>query len=161
MAKTYVLGIGGTGSRILQSLMILLSAGVQCNDEIVPIIIDLDTENGDTDEAFKMVKAYTEIRKDLFNDDNKPSYGLKFFGTKVSPFSKRDGNPNYTISCLDYNTDTSIKFAEHIGYLDNDAKELLVNNLEIKLENSKYFIDSLFDNFDNGNENESTELFLN
>ena len=39
MSKLYVFGIGGTGSRVIRSLTMLLAAGVECNDTIVPIII--------------------------------------------------------------------------------------------------------------------------
>ena len=43
MGKLYYFGIGGTGSRVLKSLLMLLSAGVKLNaTEVVPIIIDPD-----------------------------------------------------------------------------------------------------------------------
>jgi len=48
MAKLYVFGIGGTGSRVLKSLTMLLAAGVDCGvDTIVPIIVDRDLSNRD------------------------------------------------------------------------------------------------------------------
>ena len=43
MSKIYIFGIGGTGSRVIKSLTMLLASGVQMDsDAIVPIIIDLD-----------------------------------------------------------------------------------------------------------------------
>ncbi len=43
MAKLYVFGIGGTGSRTLRALTMLLASGVECKfDTIVPVIIDPD-----------------------------------------------------------------------------------------------------------------------
>ena len=37
MSKLYVFGIGGTGSRVLKSLTMLLASGVKCKaDTIVP-----------------------------------------------------------------------------------------------------------------------------
>jgi hypothetical protein len=37
MNKLYIFGIGGTGSRVLKSLTMLLAAGVKCDYDIVPI----------------------------------------------------------------------------------------------------------------------------
>ena len=48
MSKIYIFAIGGTGSRVLKSLTMLLAAGVKTNaSEIVPIIIDPDAACGD------------------------------------------------------------------------------------------------------------------
>ena len=50
MAKLYVFGIGGTGSRVIKALTMLLASGVKLNngfDTVIPIIIDPDTANGD------------------------------------------------------------------------------------------------------------------
>lgn len=47
MSKLYVFAIGGSGSRVLRSLTMLLSSGVHTNYEIVPMIVDPDQSNGD------------------------------------------------------------------------------------------------------------------
>lgn len=48
MAKVFVFCIGGTGSRVMRSLTMLLASGVEFGaNEIVPIIIDPDTANAD------------------------------------------------------------------------------------------------------------------
>ena len=39
MSKLYVFAIGGSGSRVLRSLTMLLSSGVHTNYEIVPMIV--------------------------------------------------------------------------------------------------------------------------
>lgn len=143
MAKTYILGIGGTGSRILQSLVVLLSAGANCRDEIVPIILDLDTRNGDTDEAFKIMSAYNGIRNRIFgNKDN--NFGLKFFNTKISNYR----NTN-TISCIH---NPNIRFSQFIGYAD-ERNESIMNG---DLSETSLFIDSIFDN--KRPENEDTDV---
>jgi hypothetical protein len=154
MAKTYVLCIGGTGSRILQSLVTLLTAGVKCNDEIVPLIIDLDSENGDTEVAFKMIESYNSIRYRLYGDDTNPIGGLKFFCTKISPFAENQNISNNTIKCMD---NPSIRFCEYIGYADADDR-ILLNE---ELSNTRSFIESIFDNSKPDNQNKPTELFLN
>ena len=45
----YIFAIGGSGSRVLRSLTMLLAAGVQTDSNIIPIIIDPDASNGDLD----------------------------------------------------------------------------------------------------------------
>ena len=48
MSKLYVFGIGGTGSRVIKSLTMLLASGVRMkSDAIVPIIIDPDVAAAD------------------------------------------------------------------------------------------------------------------
>ncbi len=62
MSKLYVFGIGGTGSRVLRSLTMLLSAGVECGvDTIVPIIIDRDKGNGDYTRTYNLIEKYIQV----------------------------------------------------------------------------------------------------
>ena len=58
MAKLFVFGIGGTGSRVIRSLVMLMAAGVKIQncDKIVPIIIDPDTQNGDMNRTVELLK---------------------------------------------------------------------------------------------------------
>ena len=58
MSKLYVFGIGGTGSRVIRSLTMLLAAGVECNDTIVPIIIDRDLANADLTRTANLIEDY-------------------------------------------------------------------------------------------------------
>ena len=47
MSKLYVFAIGGTGSRVLKALTMLMASGVNVPvDKIVPIIIDPDAAGG-------------------------------------------------------------------------------------------------------------------
>lgn len=68
--KLYVFGIGGTGSRVIKSLVMLASSGVNINaDAIVPIIVDPDFANADVTRAIEQIKTYAAIREKLvFND---------------------------------------------------------------------------------------------
>lgn len=66
MAKLYVFGIGGTGSRVLRSLTMMMAAGVKIGvDEIVPIIIDPDASNQNLTDTVKLMNDYRAIRKFL------------------------------------------------------------------------------------------------
>ena len=64
--KVYVFGIGGTGSRVLRSLTMLLASGVECKaDAIVPIIIDPDAAGGDVERTATLMRQYGEVRSKL------------------------------------------------------------------------------------------------
>jgi len=82
MAKLFVFGIGGTGSRVLKSLTMLLAAGVKINaDEIVPIVIDPDHAAADLTRTIKLMQDYNKIYNRIdHNNYNKNA----FFGTKIN-----------------------------------------------------------------------------
>lgn len=66
MSKIYVFGIGGTGSRVLRALTMLLASGVKCAaDTIVPIIIDPDAAGGDVERNATLMRNYGYIRNKL------------------------------------------------------------------------------------------------
>lgn len=79
MAKIYVFGIGGTGSRVIKALTMLLASGVKLEGDIsdvIPIIIDPDVANGDMSRTLDMLKLYQDIRQDIENPGT-------FFGTQI------------------------------------------------------------------------------
>ena len=81
MAKLFVFGIGGTGSRVIKSLSMLLASGVELGsniNEIVPIIIDVDKGNQDLSRTVEILKNYETIHNKVAT---KPSY-RGFFQTK-------------------------------------------------------------------------------
>jgi hypothetical protein len=82
MSKLYVFGIGGTGSRVLKSLTMLLAAGVKINaDEIIPIVIDPDHAAADLTRTVKLMQDYNKIYNRIdHNNYNKNA----FFGTKIN-----------------------------------------------------------------------------
>ncbi len=81
MGKLYVFGIGGTGSRVMKALTMLLASGVECGcDTIVPIIIDPDVSAADLTRNVECLKKYNSIRAQLeFNNTTKN----KFFATAI------------------------------------------------------------------------------
>lgn len=80
MAKLFIFGIGGTGARILRALTMLLASGVDCNVDIVPIIIDPDNNNGDLTRTISLMRTYNSIRKKLSFNNNVKN---KFFQTEI------------------------------------------------------------------------------
>ena len=106
MSKVYVFGIGGTGSRVLRSLTMLLASGVDCgNDTIVPIIIDPDASGGDLTRTVSLMRCYSDIRNQL-----------TFDGASQNEFFKTDINqvvPGFQLP-LDNKVQTS-KFQDYMG----------------------------------------------
>src|SRR5215469_15813268 len=82
MRRLFVFGIGGTGSRVIESLVYLLAAGVEIRDaarepvEIVPMLLDTDAANQDTIDSVKVLELYTKLHD--------ASGGSGFFGSKIS-----------------------------------------------------------------------------
>lgn len=71
MRNIYVFGIGGTGARVIRSMTMLLASGVKLVDtaKVIPIIIDVDAENEDTDRAIKALGLYKKIRSAGYNEN--------------------------------------------------------------------------------------------
>lgn len=104
MSKLFVFGIGGTGSRVLKSLTMLLMAGVKTNvDEIIPIVIDKDVTNGDMVRTKRLIETYIATQNKFTHDSG------KFFSTKMSLL---DNN-----LCLPL-VDNKKKFSDYIN-IDN------------------------------------------
>lgn len=106
MSKIFVFGIGGTGSRVLRSLTMMLASGIKFGaNEVVPVIIDPDAANADLTRTVELLNNYAAIRGNLqFSSDNKS----RFFRTEVEKIL-----PNYTFSIND--TDDK-SFQQFIGY---------------------------------------------
>ena len=107
MSKLYIFGIGGTGSRVLRSLTMMLSAGVRLKngiDEIVPIIIDPDCQNGDLLRTVDLMNNYMHISENLtFSEENKNT----FFKTRINRILQ-----NFTYTIKDTN---DRKFKEFVN----------------------------------------------
>lgn len=87
MSKLYIFGIGGTGSRVLKSLTMLLAAGVKIDcTEIVPIIIDPDSAAGDLTKTVELIRQYESIRNDLtFANNVQNKFYKTIFNLNIVP----------------------------------------------------------------------------
>ena len=115
MSKLYVFGIGGTGSRVLKALTMLLASGVECKSTIVPVIIDPDQDAADLTRATEFMKLYTKIH----NKNNYPdNSGDMFFKTEILQAVQ-----NYR---LPIDNTQNVKFKDFIGYnsLEDSDKAL-------------------------------------
>ncbi len=115
MAKLYVFGIGGTGSRVLRSLTMMLASGVEIYaSEIVPIIIDPDQANADLTRTITLMNDYAQIQSKLtFSDGNQN----QFFKTKLEKLLN-----NYTLVIKDTNNKEFRQFIDLASMsLENQA----------------------------------------
>lgn len=87
MGKLYIFAIGGSGSRVLRSLTMLMANGIECKNEIVPMIIDPDYSNGDLVRTVDLMRLYNQIHSNLVFSNNTSN---KFFSTKISTFNNGD-----------------------------------------------------------------------
>lgn len=85
MAKLYVFAVGGTGTRVLKSLTMLLASGIGINvDEIVPMIIDTDVNNGDLEKYRRIYNAYNQIHNSCYENMSLNHHDNHFFRTKIA-----------------------------------------------------------------------------
>lgn len=125
MPKLYVFGIGGTGSRVIKALTMLLATGVDINGyEVVPIIIDPDESNGDVTRTIEILKNYQYVRNSLrFTDADKNG----FFETNVS-----DVIPSFKLMLNDIKND---RFKDYIEYSSLDPNNKALVNLLFSEDN--------------------------
>ena len=111
MSKLYVFGIGGTGSRVLKALTMLLAAGVKCNSTIVPVIIDPDQDAADLTRATEFMKLYARIReKNKFAEEED-----MFFKTEIMQAVQ-----NFR---LPIDNTQNVSFEEFIGFKSLDESD--------------------------------------
>jgi len=122
MAKLFIFGIGGTGSRVIKSLAMLLAAGVKSDNEfeIVPIIIDPHKDNEDLKRTVATLNNYQKLTEKVGIDNG-------FFGTKISTLQSLDTKGalggTYTFTLKDVE---STKFKDYFSYntLNEENKAL-------------------------------------
>lgn len=70
MAKFFVFAIGGTGSRVVKALTMLLASGIKIEntERVIPIIIDPDSANGDLTRTEEIIRLYKNIHKKSSSD---------------------------------------------------------------------------------------------
>ncbi len=113
--RLFIFAIGGTGSRVLKSLVMLSAAGVQSTDadgrpltnvELVPIIIDPHKSNEDLKRTDQLLNAYRLVRGKLHGSEVNAS---GFFATKISTLRDIMGPVSSTVA------DTFIFNMEMVG----------------------------------------------
>lgn len=117
MSKLYLFGIGGTGSRVIRSLVMLLASGVNCGstDTIVPVIIDPDVSNGDLTRTVELLNLYQRIHSGLnFGEEVKST----FFKTSLD-----DSQLNFRLPLANISNKTFSQFIDFQN-LDRNNKAM-------------------------------------
>lgn len=124
MARLFIFAIGGTGSRVLKSLTMLLASGVKPNSEkefeIVPIIIDPHKSNEDLKRTERLLGNYQTI-------SNEAGLNSGFFNTKITTLNNLVASNRFSGS-FTFNLQEvgGKKFKEYIDFnqLDDENKAL-------------------------------------
>lgn len=89
MARLFIFAVGGTGARVLRSLTMLLAAGMRLPDcdQVVPVLVDPDTQNGDVTRTVDLLKRYSRIHNALYQDGQHPK-GQGFFGQPLTTLAQ-------------------------------------------------------------------------
>lgn len=136
--KLFLFGIGGTGARVLRSLTMLLASGANAPADltIIPILLDMDMQNGDTERALRVVELYRTIRQTAYERSSDQNTRRTFFATPVRPLgSLQAENAQEKIgdSVLPKLTDHQGTFEEFLNIssmdeLDRELLKLLYDN---------------------------------
>ena len=113
MSRLFIVGIGGTGSRVIKAFTMLLAAGVKANSpyEVVPLIIDPHSENKDLQRTERLLEKYEKVRNTLGDHEG-------FFSTKILRLStiaesvQTQAGTTYRFEL----TDMERPFKNYIGY---------------------------------------------
>lgn len=121
MAKLFIFGIGGTGSRVIKALSMLLASGVKLGngiDIVVPIMIDPDASNGDLTRTVDILKKYQNIR-------SKTKGSKHFFNVEIKTLSDlgADEDPSLTNNFKFLIPEAKGKFGEFIDYFNLDSSD--------------------------------------
>ncbi len=115
MARLFIFAIGGTGSRVLKSLTMLLAAGVKPDSktdfEIVPIIIDPHKSNEDLKRTARMLGNYQTIADQAGTDSG-------FFSTRITTLDKLVTSQNRLSGSFTFNLQqvANTQFKDYIDY---------------------------------------------
>lgn len=85
MEKIFVIAIGGTGMRCLESFVHLCAMGLFDNKEIDILTLDTDQSNGNKDRVESLINLYNKIKSDDANNINGGRPNAKtFFSAKLN-----------------------------------------------------------------------------
>jgi hypothetical protein len=127
--KLFIFAIGGTGSRVVKALTMLLASGVTLGETsvVVPIIVDPHKANDDLKRTEDLLKIYQRIRNDL---TQKPGPGA-FFGQDIRTLKNIINNSDkladtYTFELKGVGNET---FGQYIDYAQLDPANKALTEL--------------------------------
>lgn len=145
--RTFIFAIGGTGVRVLKSLTMLLASGVKgtsTDNEIIPIVIDYDGDNGDTKLTQDILECYQKIHERVYKGEKK-SHKEHFFCTPIKSLGELVNDPDIIAEEFRYGIplegiDNSTTFSSYINYdsLNVSNNTIPTRRLLESLYSSKY-----------------------
>lgn len=128
MKQVYVFGIGGTGIRVMKSVIMLLAAGMKTNGfKVVPVIIDPHLDLEEKKNLNSLIELYKRIQRET-TDGQRLSSLDGFFATQVDSYEEQNGRENDTHTSFSEQR----PFGEYLG-IDNlptsDINRLLIDTL--------------------------------
>lgn len=134
--KLYVFAAGGTGIRVIEALTMLTAAGYMDSTEydIVPIIFDIDKENGNKHIVDKLLKSYLEIHQ----NSTVPS----FFSHTMVPLYQTEKTFEFLPNNMEMNPKEKFQWYELFSKDKETAKltESLFGNVADNGDNEEFFI---------------------
>jgi hypothetical protein len=107
MSKNYLIGIGGTGAKVIESVVNMCAAGYG-PDELSIFIIDPDAGNGNLNKTISLIKKYNSCFEAVNIDSLRDR---SFFKTKIN-ISKEDKGIYWSI----FKENSSSTLSNHITY---------------------------------------------
>lgn len=81
--KLFVIGVGGTGMRCLESFVHLCAIGMLDGQEINVLTLDTDAANGNLKRVRELINSYRSIKSGAVNDGGTPNQNT-FFSSKLN-----------------------------------------------------------------------------
>ena len=131
MKKVFVFCIGGTGIRVMKSIIMMMAGGMNTNGfTIVPIILDPHLDLEERGNLHSLIKYYKDIyQRSIDNGSSTLNHLDGFFNSSITTISELNNQLNDTQQAIGNNE----KFRSYIG-----EANLGVNNI------NNYFVQTLF-----------------
>ena len=128
MKRVYVFCIGGTGIRVMKSIIMLLASGMKTNDyKVIPVIIDPHLDLEAKKQLNSLIELYEHIQRETTDGQQRiPLDG--FFSTQVESYEELNGRENDTHTTFSEQR----PFGEYLGVDSlptSDINRLLVDTL--------------------------------
>ena len=84
--KLFVIAIGGTGMRCLESFVHLCAIGMFDNKEIEILTLDTDQANGNMGRTWNLINTYNQVKSENGSQDGGTPNTNTFFSSKLNIF---------------------------------------------------------------------------
>lgn len=128
MNRVFVFCIGGTGIRVMKSIIMLLAAGMKTNSyKVIPIIIDPHLDLEEKKQLNSLIELYEHIQRDTTDGQMRAALN-GFFCTQVESYEELNGRENDTHTSFSEQR----PFGEYLGIdklASTDINRLLIDTL--------------------------------